>query len=51
LVSDIKGRTRTERMFDKGELRRIFGLQRDEIIGGWRKLHALGGRGMCIRFW
>jgi hypothetical protein len=27
------------RVFENRELRRIFGPKRDEIIGGWRKLH------------
>jgi hypothetical protein len=27
------------RVFQNKVLRRIFGLKRDEIIGGWRKLH------------
>jgi hypothetical protein len=27
------------RVFEKRVLRRIFGLRRDEVIGGWRKLH------------
>jgi hypothetical protein len=31
LVSDIKGENRV--------LRRIFGPKRDEVTGGWRKLH------------
>jgi hypothetical protein len=26
-------------VFGKGVLRRIFGLMRDEMTGGWRKLH------------
>jgi hypothetical protein len=26
-------------MFEIRVLRRIFGLKRDEVIGGWRKLH------------
>jgi hypothetical protein len=26
-------------MFGNRVLRRIFGLKRDEVIGGWRKLH------------
>jgi hypothetical protein len=26
-------------VFENGVLRRIFGLKRDEVIGGWRKLH------------
>jgi hypothetical protein len=27
------------RVFEKRVLRRIFGPKRDEVIGGWRKLH------------
>jgi hypothetical protein len=27
------------RVFENRVLRRIFGLKRDEVIGGWRKLH------------
>jgi hypothetical protein len=27
------------RLFEKRELRRIFGPKRSEVIGGWRKLH------------
>jgi hypothetical protein len=27
------------KVFENRVLRRIFGLKRDEIIGGWRKLH------------
>jgi len=30
---------RTLRVFEKRVLRRIFGLKRDEVTGGWRKLH------------
>jgi hypothetical protein len=26
-------------VFENGVLRRIFGPKRDEVIGGWRKLH------------
>jgi hypothetical protein len=26
-------------VFEKGVLRRIFGPKRDEVTGGWRKLH------------
>jgi hypothetical protein len=26
-------------VFENRELRRIFGSKRDEIIGGWRKVH------------
>jgi hypothetical protein len=34
LVSDIKGRLR---VFENRVLKRIFGLKRDEVMGGWRK--------------
>jgi hypothetical protein len=27
------------RVFESGVLRRIFGPKRDEVTGGWRKLH------------
>jgi hypothetical protein len=27
------------RVFDNRVLKRIFGLKRDEVMGGWRKLH------------
>jgi hypothetical protein len=27
------------RMFENRVLRRIFGLKRDDVTGGWRKLH------------
>jgi hypothetical protein len=27
------------KVFENRVLRRIFGLKKDEIIGGWRKLH------------
>jgi PAS domain-containing protein len=27
------------RIFENRALRRIFGLKRDEVTGGWRKLH------------
>jgi hypothetical protein len=27
------------KVFGNGVLRRMFGLKRDEVIGGWRKLH------------
>jgi hypothetical protein len=26
-------------VFENRKLRRIFGLKRDDVIGGWRKLH------------
>jgi hypothetical protein len=35
LVSRIKER----RVFENRVLRRIFGPKRDEVTGGWRKLH------------
>jgi hypothetical protein len=41
LVSDIKGEQRL-RVFKNRVLRRLFGLKRDEVMGGmggWRKLH------------
>jgi hypothetical protein len=38
LVSDIKGENRL-RVFEKRIVRRIFRLKRDEVTGGWRKLH------------
>jgi len=37
-----KARTREERrlkVFENRELKRIFGTERDEITGEWRKLH------------
>jgi hypothetical protein len=39
LVSDIKGGTHRLRVFENRVLRRIFGSKRDEVTGGWRKLH------------
>jgi hypothetical protein len=36
LVSDIKGGLR---VFENRVLRRILGPKRDEVTGGWRKLH------------
>jgi hypothetical protein len=35
LVSDVKG----GRMFEERVLRRILEPQRDEVMGGWIKLH------------
>jgi hypothetical protein len=37
LVSDIK--EHGHRVFENRVLRRIFGPKRDEVVGGWRKLH------------
>jgi hypothetical protein len=38
LVSDIREGHRL-RVFENGVLRKIFGPKRDEVTGGWRKLH------------
>jgi hypothetical protein len=38
LVSDIREERRL-RVFEDRMLRRIFGLKRDEVTRGWRKLH------------
>jgi hypothetical protein len=38
LVSQIRGECRL-RVFENKVLRRIFGLERDEVTGEWRKLH------------
>jgi hypothetical protein len=38
LASDIKGE-HSLRVFENRVLRRIFGPKRDEVTGGWRKLH------------
>jgi hypothetical protein len=38
LVSDITEEHRL-RVFENRVLRRIFGPKRDEVVGGWRKLH------------
>jgi hypothetical protein len=38
LVSDIR-EERGLRVFENRMLRRIFGPKRDEVTGGWRKLH------------
>jgi hypothetical protein len=32
------------RVFENRELRRIFGPKRDEVTGGWKKLHNETGR-------
>jgi hypothetical protein len=39
VVSDIKEEHRL-RVFENRVLRRIFGPKRDEVTGGWRKLHG-----------
>jgi hypothetical protein len=38
LISDIKGGTQT-RVFENRVLRRISGMKRDQVTGGWRQLH------------
>jgi hypothetical protein len=35
-------------VFDNRVLRRIFGLKRDEVTGGWRKLHNEELRNMHV---
>jgi hypothetical protein len=37
VVSDINGETQT--VLENRMLKRIFGLKKDEVKGGWRKLH------------
>jgi hypothetical protein len=32
------------RVFENRVLRRIFGPKRDEVTGGWRKLHKTTGK-------
>jgi hypothetical protein len=34
-------------VFEKRVLRRIFGPKRDEVTGGWRKLHNEELRDLC----
>jgi hypothetical protein len=41
LVSNVKGSILT-RVYESRVLRRVFGLKRDEIIAGWRKLNNKG---------
>jgi hypothetical protein len=33
------GKEHRQRVFENRALRSIFGLKRDEVMGGWRKLH------------
>jgi hypothetical protein len=41
-VSDIKGgEDHRLKVFENRALMRIFGPKRDEVTGGWRKLHNL----------
>lgn len=37
---------RSFKVFESNVLRRIFGLNKEEIIAGWRKLHAEGIRNL-----
>jgi hypothetical protein len=46
LVSYITGEHR-ERVFENRVLRRIFGPKRDEVTGGWRKLHNEELHNLC----
>jgi hypothetical protein len=39
LVADVE-RGRRLRVFENRVFRRIFGTKRDEVTGGWRKLHS-----------
>jgi hypothetical protein len=45
LVFEVKGRRL--RAFENRVLRRIFGPKRDEVTGGWRKLHNEELRDLC----
>jgi hypothetical protein len=45
--SVILKREHTLKVFGNRVLRRIFGPKRDEIIGGWRKLHIEGLHNLC----
>jgi hypothetical protein len=36
------------RVFENRVLRRIFGPKRDELIGGWRKLHHEERHNLCF---
>jgi hypothetical protein len=47
LVSVSKGGTQTYRVFENRMLRRLFGPRRDEVTGGWRKLHDEELRDLC----
>jgi hypothetical protein len=38
-VNPLLNHKDTLRVFENRVLRRIFGPKRDEVIGGWRKLH------------
>jgi hypothetical protein len=39
LVSQIEGREHTLRDFENSLLRKVFELKKQEVTGGWRKLH------------
>jgi len=36
------------RMFENRVLRRTFGLEREEVAGGWRRLHNEGLHKLCV---
>jgi hypothetical protein len=36
------------RVYEKMVLRRIFGPKRDEVTGGWRKLHNEKLHSLCV---
>jgi hypothetical protein len=38
------------RVFENSVLRKIFGPQRDEVMGGWRKLHIMRSCMICTFF-
>jgi hypothetical protein len=38
-------------VFEKRVLRRIFGPKRDEVTGGWRKMHNEELHNLCIGYW
>jgi hypothetical protein len=38
LVSHAKGRTQVLRTLENRVLRKVFGLQREEVAGGWKRL-------------
>jgi hypothetical protein len=39
MLATVQSRTFCLRVFENRVLRRIFGRKRDEVTGGWRKLH------------
>jgi hypothetical protein len=47
LVCNIKGE-KSLRVCEKRVLRSIFGPKRDEVMGGWRKVHNEQLHGLCF---